>query len=207
MLGRRVDTEACDGVGTASVAQQLFIRFADGEKELFQPLVELLKGRVYSYVRRSGLYGGKDEDVFQEIFLRLYQSGGAYDRSRAFEPWFFAIVANTVRMQLRASRRDYLNDDLDVLLESHTPSSAASAQLCAEGRELELWFERAIAKLPPSQREVLLLCRIRELKHQDVADILGVPVNTVRTLLKRARDTLATGLEKRRARIRSEVAL
>lgn len=205
---RRSSSETIRAQGEpTSAAQQLFVRFADGEQELFRPLVDLLKGRVYSYIRRSGLGAGRDEDAFQEIFLRLYQSGESYDRRRPFEPWFFAIVANAVRMQLRVARRDEQTDQLDPASDQLRVSPSFSAHLAAEGRELEQWLERAIEKLPPAQREVVLLCRIRELKHQDVADILGIPVNTVRTLLKRGRDTLALGLERRRARIRSEVAL
>ena len=68
-------------------------------------------------------------------------------------------------------------------------------------------MEKEIAKLPEPQREVICLCGVKDLSQQDVAEILSMPINTVKTNLSRARASLAKALARRNAIIRREVSL
>ena len=83
---------------------------------------------------------------------------------------------------------------------------APDSQQLAEARETAAWVEKAIAALPFSQREVVVLCCIEQLPQDDVAAALGMPVNTVKTHLRRARIALAQALARRQAALRREVS-
>lgn len=183
---------------------QLLVRHRRGDADAFAELVARYRRPVYSYLVRCGVEDAARDDLFQEIFTSIHSAAATYQPERPVKPWLFAIVANIVRSYYRKARaRAGALVALDpVQGHSATPDS----QQLAEARETAVWVQGAIAALPFAQREVVLLCCIEQLPQEDVAATLGMPVNTVKTHLRRARMVLAQALARRKAASRREVS-
>lgn len=183
---------------------ELLVRYRDGDGGAFAELVTRYRRPIYGYLVRCGIEEAARDDLFQEVFGAVHGAAAAYDAERPARSWIFAIAANAVRSHYRKRRvREVALPATDWRQRQDT---APDSQLLAEARETALWIERAIAALPLSQREVVVLCCIEQLPHSDVAAALGMPTNTVKTHLRRARITLAQALARRTAALRREVS-
>ncbi len=175
-------------------------RHCRGDASAFPALLEAYRRPVYSYLVRNGVAEADRDDIFQSIFLKIHGAAQSYDPARPLAPWLFTIVANTVRNHFRGQaapvatvpRGDPL-DPLDLADPAPGPEHIAAA------RETVAWLEDALLALPLIQREVLLLVTVVGLRQQDVANSLNLPLNTVKTHLRRARLALAAGLADRDA--------
>lgn len=174
---------------------QLLVRHRKGDRAAFPELVSRYRAPVYGYLARTGVAAEARDDLFQEVFLKIHRAARSYRPDRPLHPWVFTIVANTVRSHYRRRRVRQL-----VYAEpagEQTPSSNADGQQVLEAEELAGFVDRALARLPRARREVLVLCCIEQLPQREVADILGMPVNTVKTHLRRGRMALARELAQR----------
>ncbi len=182
--------------------RKLLIRHLRGDLQAFPELMQIYGSTVFSCIVRSGIPANVRDDVFQEIFIKIHQRADTYHAERPLEPWLFAIMANTVRSHYRKARvREIVQHEAD---SAHHPEPLTGADF-AEARETSAWLSDAIQKLPFQQREVIILCCIKELSQKDVAKILDMPVNTVKTNLSRGRAALAKALSRRRQTLRREV--
>ncbi len=175
-------------------------RHCRGDASAFPALLEAYRRPVFGYLVRSGVAEADRDDIFQSIFLKIHAAAESYDPTRPLGPWLFTIVANTVRNHFRAQAvpittvpRDDPLDPLD------PPDPNPGPEHIAEARETIAWLEEALLALPPVQREVLLLVTIVGLRQRDAANALNLPLNTVKTHLRRARLALAAGLADRDA--------
>ncbi len=175
-------------------------RHCRGDASAFPALMEAYRRPVYGYLVRSRVAEADRDDIFQSIFLKIHAAAETYDPTRPLGPWLFTIVANSLRNHFRAQAvpittvpRDDSRDPLD------PPDPNPGPEHIAEARETVAWLEEALLALPLAQREVLLLVTIVGLRQQDVANSLNLPLNTVKTHLRRARLALAAGLADRDA--------
>ena len=159
-------------------------RHVRGDKTAFEKLVRAYEQPIFSYLMRYGLNRQTREDLFQDIFMRIHRSAASYQSHRPLRPWLFTITANVVRNHFRSHK---FNEVEETELESSQPQLDEALAVC----EALDWLEQAIPKLLPfNQAEVLILTTVQDLQQQDVADILDIPLNTVKTHLSRARKTL-----------------
>ncbi len=175
-------------------------RHCRGDASAFPALLEAYRRPVFGYLVRNGVAEADRDDIFQSIFLKIHAAAQSYDPTRPLGPWLFTIVANTVRNHFRAQAVPFTmvprDDPLDPL---DPPDPNPGPEHIAEARETIAWLEEALLALPPVQREVLLLVTIVGLRQQDAANSLNLPLNTVKTHLRRARLALAAGLANRDA--------
>lgn len=134
------------------------------------------------------------EDLAQEAFVRAFARLDTYDPARKFSSWFFQIVHNVAVDHLRRRRLDTVS--LDALDASGHPTTAAVSQSAApdalvEQRGLAAALEAALARIRPEYRAAVVLHYQEELTQPEVAEVLGVPLGTVKTYLHRARKELA----------------
>ncbi len=172
-------------------------RHCRGDAAAFPALLEAYRRPVYTYLVRFGVAAGDRDDVFQGIFLKVHAAAGSYQPARPLAPWIFTIVANTVRNHRRDGRAHETETSDDAAPETADPRPGP--EQVAEARETVAWLERAIAALPTAQREVLLLTAIAGFGQRQVAETLDMPVNTVKTHLRRARLTLVEAMARRDA--------
>jgi len=138
--------------------------------------------RLRRYAR--ALTGGQDlaDDLVQETLERAIAKWHFWQRERNLRPWLFSIMHNLYVDQLRGGKHiDYCDDkDLDRL--PHPSQQPDTLEL----RDLD----RALARLPLDQRQILLLVGLEEMSYQEVAKTLGLPLGTVMSRLARARARL-----------------
>lgn len=166
-----------------------------GDGEAFALLVQAYRAPIYSYLGRCSIDERDRDDLFQDIFLKIYRAAARYEADRPVHPWIFTIVCNTVRNHLRKKRVRQLvfgepTVDQDVDPADETPDGERESM----ARQRVLHLERELRVLPRAQREVVLLACVEKMKLGQVAEALDLPVNTVKTHLRRARLALAKAL-------------
>jgi RNA polymerase sigma-70 factor (ECF subfamily) len=194
-----------DGTAVVSLDERrLLSRHLEGDQRAFAELVRAYRSPVYGYLVRCGVPSEARDDLFQEIFMKIHRAATSYAPERALQPWLFTIVANTVRSHFRKKKVESL-----VFSEARATepeSNAPSVDQLTEAKETAAWIERTLEKLPLEQREVVVLACIESMSMRDVGEVLDLPQNTVKTLLRRARMTLATELARRNLRAKREAA-
>lgn len=167
-------------------------RHCRGDKDAFAELVQCYRRPLYAYFRRSGLSQADADDLFQSTFMNVHKAAASYQPTRPLAPWIFAIAANGLRNHRRRKTPAQWSFD-----DPETPVLAdddPSPERRAADRQTLSRLESAIARLPESQREVLTLVTFAGLTQDGVASALGLPLNTVKTQLRRARLKLAAEL-------------
>ncbi len=170
-------------------------RHCRGDGEAFGKLMRAYRVLVFTFLKRYGIDPASRDDLFQDIFLRIHLAAPSYRSSRPLRPWIVTIVLNAVRNFRRDRfRRQQFERHAPALALDHAPG----VDRVADGEMTLTWLERRIACLPPIQREVLTLSTLKGLRMKELADVLQIPENTVKTHLRRARLALAEDLAARR---------
>jgi len=188
---------ASDEVARPQADERLLLsRHLKGDREAFPELVARFGSLIYTVVGRYGLSAEERDDVFQEVFVRVHRAAPGYQADRELKPWLLTIAVNTARSYLSRSRGREVSDrgQASLRLVSDQPTSQ---QLVEASRTLT-WLVTRLDELPVAQREVLLLCCVHHLEMQQAADVLGIPLGTVKTHLRKGRLALAADLERRR---------
>jgi RNA polymerase sigma-70 factor (ECF subfamily) len=139
-------------------------------------------GLAYSFVRNRE----SAEDVAQEVFIKIWRALPAFDARASLSTWIYTITRNTSLSALRGNRSRPQPQD-DAVPETELASEPGSVETAAEDASLR----RLIEQLPDKQRQVILLFYLQEQSHEEVAQMLAMPVGSVKTLLHRARASLA----------------
>ena len=171
-------------------------RHVRGDTAAFPALLSAYRRPVYGYLVRAGVGAGERDNLFQAIFLRVHRAARDYLATRPLAPWLFTIAAHVVRNHFRDSSVPgvvvALDDGTDVAADpAPGPERAAAARITVD------WLEGALAALPETPRQVLLLIGVVGLGQGEVAAALDLPLGTVKTHLRRARLRLAAELAHR----------
>lgn len=164
-------------------------RHARGDDDAFPALMQAYRAPVWNYLARCGVSLSLREDLFQDIFLKIHQSAANYRAPWPLRPWVFTIAANTLRNHVRDRQRYRQIFAPDELPDPPDPKPRADEHVVIA--QTKAWLDKAIMQLPFSQREVLVLVTLESLPLKEVAAILKVSQNTVKTRLRRARLQLA----------------
>ncbi len=161
--------------------------------EAFEALVGAYRRRVFGLA--YSIVGDRDaaDDVAQEVFVKLWRALDSYDGRAQLSTWIYAIARNTAISALRRQRPSSSLSDpaVQAEAEAHAPQAAGGE----DADHALLW--RAVAALPGPQRQAVVLYYQDERPVEEVAAMLGMPVNTVKTHLHRARARLASALDAR----------
>jgi RNA polymerase sigma-70 factor (ECF subfamily) len=159
----------------------------------FHCLVEREIPRLRRYARALTRSGDRADDLVQETLLRAIAKAHLWQTGTDIRAWLFTIMHNQYVNMVRRAMREEANVDIEQISASlvATTDPTASRQL----RELE----RALARLAPEQREVILLVGLEGMSYEAAAQILNVPIGTVRSRLSRGREALRRLLDPRDA--------
>lgn len=169
--------------------KQLVEEVLRGRTEAFNLLVWRWQRPLYNFLVR---FTGEREqalDISQETFLRAYTRLRDLREQEKFASWLFRIAVNLYRSEQR-SRHWMAAGSAD-----GTSPETLKASAPAGGRETQLTVRALVARLPPEQREVLLLKVYHGFRFQEIASILDCPVSTVKSRLYKAFEQLRAGLE------------
>lgn len=157
-------------------------------EEAFERLVPAFRRRVFGLAYSLLRDRGAAEDLAQEVFVKLWQALPRYDGRARLSTWIYAITRNAAISALRGRRRMVSMADPAVFAEVESRESTAGAG----SGDAALW--RQVEALPEKQRQAVLLYYQDERAVDEVAEMMGLPVNTVKTHLHRARAKLAQAL-------------
>jgi RNA polymerase sigma-70 factor (ECF subfamily) len=156
-------------------------------QEAFERLVPAYRRRVFGLAYSILRDRAAAEDLAQEVFVKLWRALPRYDGRARLSTWIYAITRNAAVSALRARRRSVSLADPVVLAEVEGIAAAPAATEDAELR-------RQIDALPEKQRQAVTLYYLDERPVDEVAEMMGLPANTVKTHLHRARASLARAL-------------
>ncbi len=180
--------EAATGVAKLSFAE----RVRQGERSALREVYERNHQRLYRFALAMTGSADMAADALQETFVALVRSPGQYDPERgSVEAFLYGILRNRLR-QLRRERRDLAQefdweDNVENGAEDLLEGLTRTAQVAA--------VREAILSLPPHYREVVTLIELEETRYEDAAEILDLPVGTIRSRLSRARGLLEKKLK------------
>ena len=164
---------------------------AAGDRRAFRVLVDRYRGPLYRFILRQVRRPAVAEELLQETFLRMHQGAPRYEPRAALSTWLFRIAANLCLNEAESahSRREALGEAAESA--SAQPGPAESL----ERKEVGAAVEAALAMLPPQQRAAVQLARFEEMSYADIAEVLGLSVGAVDSLLQRARQKLRLELQ------------
>lgn len=172
--------------------EQLVAEYAQGRTDRFELLVERYSRELYHFLVRFTGSPAAAEDVIQETFLQVHLSAGSFDPSRRFKPWLFTIAANKARDLLRGkSRRSEVS--LDASMDDDATQSQRFSDLLSgdvempdlplEQAEQQELVRRTVEQMPEHLREVLILAYYHRFPYKDMAEIMDIPLGTVKSRL------------------------
>ena len=174
--------------------EELFQNFCDAENtSAYEALVARYERELFSYLRRYVGNAEMAEDVFQATFLQVYVKRDRFEAGRRFRPWLYTIATNQAIDAQRRNRRHRMvsldqragNDDEGDLM-SVVSSTGPTAVENLEDEEAREWVRGAVDGLPETLRAALILVYHQGLKYREAADVLGIPVGTVKSRLHAA---------------------
>jgi len=167
--------------------KELFAKAADDNERAFEVFVNRFKNRLFNFVFRIISEKEMAEDILQETFLRVYNQRKNYSPDYALSTWVYTIALNLCRSELRKRKLrkfvslEFLKEETDVEL----PDGKN-----LEPQKLKPILDKAIKNLPPEYRTAFVLCDIDRLPYSEIAEIMRVPVGTVKSRINRARTML-----------------
>jgi len=172
-----------------------------GDPAAFERLVERYAPPLIGYMRR--LTGSDDDaqDISQETFVRLFKNIAKLDLSQPLKPWLFRVATNLCRNL--AKRKKFIlfsqlakeeEGDSSSLLETTEDTEPTPAETLLRSTQAAT-IRNAIEHLPQKYQVVISLYYWNDLSYEEMANVLSLPLNTVRTHLKRAKQQLASSLE------------
>jgi RNA polymerase sigma-70 factor, ECF subfamily len=189
---------------TTMTDEEIVARVRAGEVHLFELVMRRNNQRVYRAARAILKEDSEAEDVMQDAYVRAYEHLAEFEGRARFSTWLTRIAVHDALARVRRSRR------FDPL-ESHSeePTMAAQSTRSPEGQasdgEMRVALERAIGELPEEFRAVFVLRAVEEMSGAETAECLGIPEETVKTRLHRARgrlqETLLAAFETKAPRV------
>ncbi len=174
---------------------KLFARYAAGEEAAFREIVSRYKNGLYAFLRHFLNQQDLIEDVFQETFLQLFTSRDSFDPERPLRPWLFTIAANKAKDALRKQQRtaaatigtiaDSQEMSFDDVLNSLASDDTMPYEELEDG-EVASQVRQVIADMPANLREILILAYFNKFSYKQMADVLSIPIGTVKSRLHTA---------------------
>ena len=182
--------------------ESLMLRYQDGDARAFEVLVTRHRRPIFNFVLRYVRDPVAAEDVTQDCFLRVVRSAESYVREAKFTTWLFTIARNLcVDAARRGKHRNMASLDAPIGDDEGkgtkvdlVASGGPAVDRQAIGTELKSRMQQAIAELPEEQREIFLLREVGDLQFNEIAEIIGVPENTVKSRMRYALEKLREAL-------------
>ena len=186
--------------------EELMVAFQGGESPAFEELLKRHQNGVYNFIYR--FLGNREtaEEVFQEAFFKVHQAADRYLPNGKFTTWLYTIVRNLCvdtfrRKKIRLTvSLDERRDEGESTLGDKIAGDDIPADILSSAHQIQGALETALAKLNDDQREVFLLREKEGFKFEEIADMTGVSVNTVKSRMRYALEGLRRALKQSKYR-------
>lgn len=172
---------------------ELMVRIAQGDEAAFRHLVEKHQHAVVGTIAKMLRDPIEAEDLAQQVFIRIWKHAPRWKPDAKFTTYLFTIARNLVYNESRRrSRRKEVSADERQDAKGYEPAGESRAEPDAEVARAEMHDEidSVIASLPEAQRTAVVLYSYESMPYEEIAEVLGVSVSSVKSLLFRARSTL-----------------
>ncbi len=188
--------------------ESLLTAYIDGDRQAFAALLERYRTELHGFLARFLGSSAAADDVFQETFLQVHLAASTFDSTRNFKPWLFTIAANKARdWHRRQKRRRAASLDAPIggdpdgtrMVDLMQSKDEVPSNLL-ENSEMRSRVKDVIDSMPALYREVLQLNYFQKMSYQQIAEVLGIPLGTVKSRLHAAVATFAESWKTAEAR-------
>ena len=173
--------------------RSLVLRLIEGDEDAFCELYAAYKNRLIYFAMRFLKSREYAEDIFQDAFAVVWQGRRFINPDASFSAYLYTIVRNRILNQLRdLSNQEKLREQ--ILSQAVNYTNETKDEIIAN--DLRQFISRALQQLTPRQREIFQMSRERQMSHREIAEVLGISVNTVQESISISLRTLRTYLEK-----------
>ncbi len=165
--------------------REVIERVQHGSREDFRLLVVAHQSRVFAAIRRQGVQSHIAKELTQEVFLKAFLNINSFRFEASFSTWLLRITINHTSSYFTSKR--FRQGKQTIHLTSAMHEAHGEEDTDCYDREALGRLKLVIAALPPKYREVLVLCGFEQRSYQEISDLLGIPVGTVRSRLHKAR--------------------
>jgi RNA polymerase sigma-70 factor, ECF subfamily len=191
---RAVERQALHELDDAQVVQ----RHLNADSQAFGTLVDRYQGRLLSFVNRTIGDRERAEDLVQEVFIRVFRHLHRFDQTKKFSTWIYTIASNLAKNELRNRSRNPLvffqtikrNWEADHRPLQFEDTTARPDDLYRK-RFLKDAVEQCVSQLPEHHRVVFVLRELEGKSYEEIAEITGCNLGTVKSRLNRARNSFA----------------
>ncbi len=178
---------------------ELIARCQRGERTAFDELITRYQRYVFNLIYQHLGNSADIEDIAQEVFIRIFRFIKKYRGEASFESWVYKIVLNYCRSYAR--RRSMLNriffvpvereeDEKSVDIIGDQPQPDANPMMLVENRRIADDILGELRRLPPIYKDILIMREVNELSYEEIAEILGISIGTVKSRISRARSII-----------------
>ncbi|HLI71478.1 MAG TPA: sigma-70 family RNA polymerase sigma factor [Ktedonobacteraceae bacterium] len=184
------------GAVSASIEQddaQLVTASKNGDQDAFSLLVQRYQRRVFNLVFRMLQNYEEASEITQEAFLAAWQGLPSFRGEARFSTWLYRIAYNCALKQLGQRRRE---QELHLALQADLESDDSDQKMSqAEQLDNQALVQEQLSQLPPKYRIVLILRHLQDMTYEEMAEVLTMPIGTIKTHLFRARNLLKERLQ------------
>jgi RNA polymerase sigma-70 factor, ECF subfamily len=195
--GVQAARSALDARSAQDFTDEALIRaIADGQRSAMHTLYARHSARIYRFVLRLSGDPALSEDIVSEVFLQVWRQANGFQAKSQVATWLLAIARNKAISALRRRTEDALDDDMAAAI----IDTSEDAQTAIENTDRSVIVRKCLSQLSADHREVIDLVYYHERSVEEVAEIVGAPVGTVKTRMFYARKHMgkllaAAGLE------------
>jgi RNA polymerase sigma-70 factor (ECF subfamily) len=193
-----IKTETGLKQGIEATDETLIARFQQGDNYAFDLLVKRYKHPLLNFVYRFLGEKNDAEDIVQETFLRLFKNKHYYKEIAKFSTWIYTIAGNLAKTELRKRKRHslfsishYMSTEKDYEI----PDESGSPERDANSVITDKIIQKAINKLSPKFKQVIVLRDIQGFSYEEITGIADIPLGTVKSRVNRARLKLQEDLK------------
>lgn len=192
---RILEVEAEPGGRERMSDEEIVGQVLAGERDLFEELVLRHQRRIMHYLTRMVKDADLAEDLSQVAFVKAYTALASFDPQYRFTTWLYRIASNAAIDHIRRNRQRLLSLDQpleteDGTLEHQVPSPGPGPDELAGRGEVRVMLRQAVDRLPSEYRQLVALRHGSDCSYEEIAEITGLPMGTVKNRLFRARNLL-----------------
>ncbi len=177
------------------IAPDILERSAAGNLDAFEEIYKATSSFVYNVALRVTRNSANAEEVTQDVFMKIYRNLKSFGFRSSFKTWVYRITVNTAINHYRKSGKEERSRvDYDNVIETLPDNRPETA---IEQSDSQARLNALLDRLSPEHKTCLILREIEGLSYAEIAGALNIPLNTVRTRLKRARQALLAEAERR----------
>ncbi len=190
--------------------QDLANRCLNGDEHAWEELVRRYHRKIWNVAYHFTGRSAEADELTQEIFLHVLGALASFDPGGSLSAWLGRVARNYAIDQYRRRRREIshtakVEDPDELVRKEKDPSRAANPDYQLEQKDLAAWIRSALDKLPKELGQAVVLRDLQEMSYEEMVELLGIPLGTVKSRLNRGRLELARQLKRRRAEWSTEL--